>query len=148
MLIHQTQISFSAFASSASSATATQSPESQVPKQSKQGSTSQSFQQPSLALHVADGSAACTPPVSAVHPAASVVAHGVDGGGCTGPRVDSWSAAHCVRRLARNRAVSSGRAVARWGVEMCGVVVLYRSRARAFNNASRHSYARFVEVCA
>ena len=82
MAIRQHQVSFSAFASSASSATATQSPESQVPKQSKQGSTSQSFQQPSLALHVADGSAACTPPVSAVHPAASVVAHGVDGGEC------------------------------------------------------------------
>ena len=147
MLIHQTQISFSAFASSASSATATQSPESQVPKQSKQGSTSQSFQQPSLALHVADGSAACTPPVSAVHPAASVVAHGVDGGECTGPRVIEWSAAQWSRRIARQRAVSAARSVPRWGVECDGVVRLFYSRARAFNLARSSAYYRFVGAC-
>ena len=147
MLIRQTQISFSAFASSASSATATQSPESQVPKQSKQGSTSQSFQQPSLALHVADGSADCTPPVSAVHPAALVVAHGVDGGECTGPCVNEWSAAQWSRRIARQRAVSAARSVPRWGVECDGVVRLFYSRARAFNLARSSAYYRFVGAC-
>lgn len=83
MPICQTQVSFFAFASSASSATATQSPVSPARTQSKTGSAFQSFQQPSLALRVADGSAVCTPSVIAVHPAAPVVAHGVDGGECT-----------------------------------------------------------------
>ena len=147
MVIRQHQVSFSAFASLASSATATQSPESQVPKQSKRGSTSQSFQQPSLALHVADGSADCTSPVSAVHPAAPVVAHGVDGGECTGSCVNEWSAAQFSRRIARQRVVFAARSVPRWGVECDGVVRLFYSRARAFNLARSSAYYRFVGAC-
>ncbi len=148
MAIHQHQVSFSAFAFAFSVAAQLQQlAVLQVRTRSKTQTAVQSFQQPSLALRAGDGSSDRTPPVIAVHPAAPVVAHGVDGGECTGPRVNDWSAAHFVRRLSRNRALSSGRAVARWGVEICGVVVLYRSRARAFNNASRYSYARFVEVC-
>lgn len=85
--------------------------------------------------------APCTPPVQQTAPA--VVAHPVaaDGGECI-------SAAGFMRRLHRSRLVRAGRALPPcWGVEIGGCVVLYRSRAKAWNNASRYSYARFVEVC-
>lgn len=88
---YQTQISFSAFASAAlASATATQPPAQQARKQASAAQTPTSFQQPSLTLRAVDGSFVCTPPVLAVHPAAPVVAHGVDGGGCSRPFKKSW----------------------------------------------------------
>lgn len=146
MAIHQHQVSFSAFAFSVV-AQLQQSPVSPARTRSKAGSTSPSFQQPSLALRAGDGSSACNPPVIAVHPAAPVVAHGVDGGGCTGPCVNEWSAAQWSRRLARQRAVSAAMSVPRWGVEHAGVVRLFYSRARAFNLARTHSSYRFVGAC-
>lgn len=81
MAIHQHQVSFSAFAFSVA-AQSQQSAARQVRTRSKTRTTVPSFQQPSLALRAGDGSSACTPPVIAVHPAAPVVAHGVDGGEC------------------------------------------------------------------
>jgi hypothetical protein len=89
----------------------------------------------------------CTPSVTKAAPA--VVAHplAVDSGECTGPRVNGWSAAQWLRRLARQRAVSAARSVPRWGVEHAGVVRLFYSRARAFNLARTHSSYRFVGAC-
>ncbi len=148
MISCQTQVSFSSFAASALVlATAKQLPVLQAHKPATRRQAIPSFQQPSLALLVADGSAACAPPVSTVHPAASVVAHGVDGGECTGPCVNEWSAAQWSRRIARQRAVSAARSVPRWGVECDGVVRLFYSRARAFNLARSSGYYRFVGAC-
>lgn len=146
MTIHQHQVSFSAFAFSVA-AQLQQSAARQGRTRSKTRTAVPSFQQPSLALRAGDGSSACTPPVIAVHPAAPVVAHGVDGGECTGPRVNDWSAAQWSRRLARQRAVSAARSAPRWGVEHAGVVRLFYSRARAFNLARSHSSYRFVGAC-
>ena len=82
MAIHQHQVSFSAFAFSVA-AQLQQLAVRQVRTRSKTRTVVQSFQQPSLALRAGDGSSDRTPPVIAVHPAAPVVAHGVDGGECT-----------------------------------------------------------------
>ena len=90
----------------------------------------------------------CPPSIVAVHAPAPVVAHGGDDAGeCIAPCVNEWTASHWARRLSRHRAIAAGRSVARWGVDFGGVVVSYRSRARAFNNAARYPYARLVEVC-
>ena len=85
--------------------------------------------------------ALCTPSVAL--PAAAVAAPCVaaDGGECI--NVEAF-----MRRVQRARLVRNWRALPpSYGVEIGGCVVLYHSRARAFNQAARYSYARFVEVC-
>lgn len=72
-----------------------------------------------------------------------MVAHplAVGSGECI--RIDGF-----LRRLHRSRLVRNWRALPPcYGVDINGCVVLYHSRARAFNQAARYSYARFVEVC-
>ena len=85
--------------------------------------------------------ALCTPSVTL--PAAAVAAPCVaaDGGECI--NVEAF-----MRRVQRARLVRNWRALPpSYGVEIGGCVVLYHSRARAFNQAARYPYARFVEVC-
>lgn len=83
----------------------------------------------------------CTPSVALPPAAVAAPCVAADGGECI--NVEAFT-----RRLQRARLVRNWRALPpSYGVEIGGCVVLYHSRARAFNQAARYPYARFVEVC-
>ena len=85
--------------------------------------------------------ALCTPSVTPSVAAVAAPCVAADGGECI--NVEAF-----MRRVQRARLVRNWRALPpSYGVEIGGCVVLYHSRARAFNQAVRYSYARFVEVC-